>query len=423
MPQPSPVTNVQPLRILYASDQIMPSTAADTEQAVNTVAALGRRGVEVHLVLPRRPGTRAVTVELLQEHYQVRGPFKVSQIETSFDSIRWARNGAHAAKVAGRFGSQHIDLVYTRNLPALAASLARGHRVAYDHFRPWPDVYPPLQGPLRWLMRHPRFLSAFLHSDHTRQSFLRVGIPGERLVVAHNGYDPARMEPHLDRRRARERVELPVEGAVAVYAGRLNERKGLDVVLEMARQCPEALFVLVGSEEEGKIELQAGRIANVRIVPWQRFDVTIPYLYAADVLLIPPCIAPLQQHANTVLPLKVFLYLAAGRAILAPRAPDTSELLVDGKNALLVPPGDPDTAVGALRHLMEHRTHRERLGRAALETARHLTWDTRAEKIHRHLEDRLKETQVAGRPLSDSWSVTSWFGETARWLARRIRKG
>jgi glycosyltransferase involved in cell wall biosynthesis len=181
--------------------------------------------------------------------------------------------------------------------------------------------------------------------------------------------------------------------------------------------------VLVGSEEEGKIELQAGRIANVRIVPWQRFDVTIPYLYAADVLLIPPCIAPLQQHANTVLPLKVFLYLAAGRAILAPRAPDTSELLVDGENALLVPPGDPDTAVGALRHLMEHPTYRERLGRAALETARHLTWDTRAEKIHRHLEDRLKETQVAGRPLSDSWSVTSWFGETARWLARRIRKG
>ncbi len=209
MPQPSPVTNVQPLRILYASDQIMPSTAADTEQAVNTVAALGRRGVEVHLVLPRRPGTRAVTVELLQEHYQVRGPFSVSQIGTSFDSIRWARNGAHAAKVAGRFGSQHIDLVYT---------------------------YPPLQGPLRWLMRHPRFLSAFLHSDHTRQSFLRVGIPGERLVVAHNGYDPARMEPRLDRRRARERVELPVEGAVAVYAGRLNERKGLDVVLESPRR-------------------------------------------------------------------------------------------------------------------------------------------------------------------------------------------
>ncbi len=410
---------MSPLQILYASDQIMPSSAADTEQAVNTVAALGRRGVEVHLVLPRRAGTRPVDAGVLRHYYQVTGLFTVSQIDTSFDGIRWARNAAHAAKVAWRFPAGHFDLVYTRNIPALGAALFRGYRVAYDHFRPWPDVYPPLRGPLRVLMRHPRFLGAFLHSNHARQSFLRVGIPRERLVVAHNGYDAARMEPRLERRRAREHVGLPADGAVAVYAGRLNERKGLDVVLEMARQCPEALFVLVGSEGDGPIEREAAEITNVRVIAWQKFDATIPYLYAADVLLIPPCVAPLQRHANTVMPLKVFLYLASGQAILAPRAPDTSELLVDGKNALLVPPGDPATAVGGLRHLLADPAKRGRLGRAALEAARDLTWDARAEKIHRHLEARLAETPHEARSANDSWPITAWLGETARSIARR----
>ena len=39
--------------------------------------------------------------------------------------------------------------------------------------------------------------------------------------------------------------------------------------------------------------------------------------------------------------MKTFAYLAAGRAILAPRSPDTAELLRDDDTAWLVPPDDP----------------------------------------------------------------------------------
>jgi glycosyltransferase involved in cell wall biosynthesis len=89
-----------------------------------------------------------------------------------------------------------------------------------------------------------------------------------------------------------------------------------------------------------------------------------------------------------VLPLKLFAYLAAGRPILAPAAPDTAELLSDGENALLVPPGDAGAAAAALDRLREPALA-ARLGAAALAQSRALTWDRRAEKIETFLRDRL----------------------------------
>jgi len=89
-----------------------------------------------------------------------------------------------------------------------------------------------------------------------------------------------------------------------------------------------------------------------------------------------------------VLPLKLFAYLAAGRPILAPAAPDTAELLQDGENALLVPPGDAVAAAAALDRLRDP-VLAARLGAAAYARSGELTWDRRAEKIEAFLTHRL----------------------------------
>jgi glycosyltransferase involved in cell wall biosynthesis len=149
------------------------------------------------------------------------------------------------------------------------------------------------------------------------------------------------------------------------------------------------LFLLIGSEGEGPIEAAAARLANVRVVPWQAPADLPAWLYAADALLIPPSRAPLEQYRNCVLPLKLFSYLAAGRPILAPQAPDTAELLSDGENALLVPPGDPEAAAAALDRLRDPDLA-ARLGANALGHAGDLTWDHRAERIAAFLEARLR---------------------------------
>lgn len=401
------------MNVLYAYDTPMPDTGADTEQVVNTVSALARHGLGMELLLPG-PVTGPGNAAALREYYRTSGDWPLHLLRWRGHGIRLLEKWAFALRAPSHLAVRKADLVYTRNLPGAWRMLRAGHRVVYEHFRPWGDQIPPLQPFLRAVLRHQRLVGAVFHSEHTMASYRRLGVPDDRMLVAHNGWDAARMEPRLTQTEARTQLGLPVDQFTVVYSGRMNLRKGLDIVLDAARAAPEISFVLVGSEGEGPVEEQARALLNVRIVDWLRSHELAPWLYAADVLLIPPSLAPLQRHGNTVLPIKLFLYLAAGRAILAPEAPDTAELLRHGENSVLVEPGKVGLTVATLRALAADPARTSRIGAAAFATAASLTWDARAARIASFLARRLgSDTQ----PLNDPWSAVTWLSETVRWLS------
>ncbi|MFW6067838.1 MAG: glycosyltransferase family 4 protein [Myxococcota bacterium] len=406
------------VRIVATYENLLPRNQADAEVFVNTAAALARQpGVEVELRVPHNPDA---TAEDIRAYFGARGNLKVTPIR-SWRGFLPTQHLFHA--VAATRGCRTADVVYTRNIATLAAALQRGRRAVLDHYRPWPDQVPPLQPLLRRLMGQPGFLGVIAHSEVARRSYLAMGVPEEKLMVAHNGWDPVRMEPVLSRTEARRRVGLPHGQLTVVYTGRINRQKGLETVLDIARRCPDVLFVLVGSQGEGPIERAARALPNVRIEPWRRFADTAPFLYGADVLIVPPSASPLLQHGNTVLPLKLFLYLAAGRAILGPDTPDVAEILDHDRNALLVRPGDVDAAARALQRLRDDPRLRERLGRAARRQAWRCTWDARADRIRRFLQTRLAASRNgAGARLGD-WQVERWLSDTGRWLAWVASRG
>jgi glycosyltransferase involved in cell wall biosynthesis len=150
--------------------------------------------------------------------------------------------------------------------------------------------------------------------------------------------------------------------------------------------------VIVGvsseSREGRRIERRAARsgVRNILLRPRVPLSDVAGYLYAADCLLIPPTDAPLNRYRRTVLPMKVFPYLAAGRAIIAPRLPDIEEVLTDGANGCLVPANDIARAADALRALLRDPAERKRLGSAAVESSRAYTWEARARRVVRFLQ-------------------------------------
>ena len=403
------------MRIVYAYDAPLPHTGADAEQVVNTVAAMARRGAAIELFIPGFPES-ARNAAPLREYFHVEGDFRLGHVSPP-PRVRLLEKWGFARRVARDPRLAAADLCYTRNLPTAWSLLRAGRRVVYEHFRPWGDQVPPLQPVLRGILRHPGLVGAVFHSRHTLESYRRLGIPEPRMLVAHNGWDPARMEPRLSRDEARRAVDLAPGRFTALYSGRINARKGLDIILAAARLAPEIAFVLVGSEGEGQVEAEARQLANVRVVPWQPFRSLAPWLYAADVLVVPPSLEPLTRHGNTVLPIKLFLYLAAARPLLAPRAPDTAELLTDGVNAVLVPPGDVEATVAALRALATEPARAESLAAGARATASDLTWDARAGHILDFLTARL-----AAPPdslPSGPWSTAGWLRECAGWVLGR----
>jgi glycosyltransferase involved in cell wall biosynthesis len=386
------------MRLIYPLLWARPGPQADREQVVNTAGAMARAGAEVTLVLPRGRDDPAVTADTLRALFEVRGEFRLEQRPTRWGGEQALPSALWLRQLARDPGTRRHDVFYSRMPVAFAMGAVSPIPFAVEHYRAWPDRIAPLRPLIRRTARAPHCLGFILHSRFAADSFARAGVAEEKLLVAHNGAEPARMLPRLTKAEARAQLGLPQDRAIAVYAGRVNARKGLDRILLLAAARPEVQFLLVGSEGEGPVERAAAALPNVRIVGWQSPAALPPWLYAADILLIPPSRAPLERFGQTVLPMKTFPYLAAGRAILAPVAPDTAELLRDGENALLVPPEDAGAAAAALDRVLADTNLAERLGTNAAALAETLSWDARARRILDFLEAGLSRRGSSGSP-------------------------
>lgn len=385
------VGNVDTLKILCMNDQVFPLWETDAEQVVAMVSAFTVAGVEVLLLLPRVWGKDGVTSAVVRQYYEVIGDFSVIAMRSLFPGPRLFEKFGHG--VCGVFSRAitSADLLYTRNLPTAIAFLLLSHLpVVYETYRPWPDQQPILRPIIKWMTRHRRFLAGVFHSRLAEESFVANGVPRDKCLVAYNGFDPRRMTPLLTREEARRRLGAADDQRIVTYTGTMSLRKGIGTLLEMAAMLPEVQFWLVGSRGRNEVEMLAEPLANVKIIPWQRFSETAPYLYAADVLIIPPTPKPLEEIGTTVLPLKTFLYMASGRPIFGMATPDMRELLKNGVNAVLV---DQDADLGTicrrLEELLDDRNEQQRLAkRAAVEVAK-FTWEGRGLLVRDFLLERL----------------------------------
>lgn len=379
------------MRLVYPLLWARPDRKACKQQTMSTVAALARRGHEIILLMPRGSADPALGPADLKAYFQIEGEFALIQRPSHWAGEALGRTLMWLRQVFRDPALRDADMLYSR-IPAMLGIGARPPLpFATDHYRPWPDELPAIRPLVRRTAASPKCLGLVLHSSYAAGAYERAGVDPGKLLVAHNGADPVdRAAP--TKSEARLALGLPADRAVAVYAGRVNAQKGLDQILALADLKPEVLFLLVGSEGEGPIEAGARSRDNVRIVPWQAPDALPSWLAAADALLVPASRAPLDTFRNCVLPLKLFSYLAAGRPILAPDAPDTAELLRDGDNALLVPPGDPAAAAAALDRILDDERLAATLSEASRRAAQDLTWDRRAEKIEAFLEPRIGQS-------------------------------
>jgi len=100
------------------------------------------------------------------------------------------------------------------------------------------------------------------------------------------------------------------------------------------------------------------------------------YVAAFDVAL-QPAVVPFAS------PLKLFEYLAMGRAIVAPATPNILEVLTDGENAVLFDPDSPDGMPRAIERILNDSELRRRVAGGARGTIerRKLTWRNNAQRV------------------------------------------
>ncbi len=382
------------MKILYVNDQVFPCPDTDAEQISQTVYSLASNGEDVTMLLPKEFGKPKVSALEISSYYAIGENFKVDAVGSVFPSFRFLEKFFHAVVSAFSSGKKDFDVVYTRNIPTILAFLIFTKLpVFYETYRPWPRQLFFMPSLFRFIGRKKRFLGAVFHSEYARRSYIDAGLDESKLLTAHNAYDPERIKPVLSADTAREMLNLPKDKKIATYTGNVSIKKGIGLLLDMADAMKDVYFVIVGSKEKSEVESRAESMDNVRIVPWQKFKETVPYLYASDILIIPPTAGPLNNVGNTVLPIKTFLYMATERAIFGPSTPDLAEVLENGRNSVLVEPDNIDAIVEGFQKLVSDDDLRVNVARAAREESKHLTYQARSLKIANFIKEKIKQHQ------------------------------
>ncbi len=387
--------NFATMRIAFISDQRLPIRKANVESALHTAVSLAAEGPTVHYFVPRRwrdlrVGRAAYRARVLAT-YDLTAPDRfrfraVAHLPGAPFRVDKLTHGSVAPLLA-RVGGYQV--VHTRNSLAAFVALRFGGRVVFEMYR-LADGDRTARHMAVLARRSPRLLLV-THSELSRQSLLAAGAPDAKVRSIPNGFNEAHFREQLAVPEARRRVGWSLDERIACLAGRLDLDKGAHAMLALAAGTPEITYVLVGLSQSGG-ETWIGREAerralrNVRVLPWVPPRRLAEYLQAADVLVIPPTALPLQRHGTTVLPLKTFGYLAAGRPIVAPALPDTRGVLTDD-NAILVEPDDLGDAVEAIRRVFAEPTWAGAKAAIARADAAGYTWRRRAQRILGFVED------------------------------------
>ncbi len=225
----------------------------------------------------------------------------------------------------------------------------------------------------RWLL--PSLQGMIFISEAVARAQLRgVAAPPPARVIP-NPVDPAAFRNPMSREAIRRAWGIPLDAPIIGMAGRIEPWKGQHVFIEalarLRQQLPNAYGLILGEADSplGKV-YKADLLARSRalgleeVLHWAGHRRDLPRILPALDALAHCSVEP-EPFGRVIIE-----GMAAGTPVVASNAGGAPEIIEDGVNGLLAPPGDADALAAALARLLTDAPLRLRLienGRRAVE--------------------------------------------------------
>jgi len=340
-----------------------PITGGAEKQCLKLSKALIASGVDVTVVTRRT--TAELEKECLVEGVQVirlkcRKPFEWASLVWLFYLI----------KNRSQFDLLHVHMLHEHtfgsivagrlfNKPVILKAVSSGYD--FDLLR----LKKNGRRPFNLLIIHAtRYVSQVISiCSAVQNDLLKWQFPPEIISCIPNGVTLHGAVSDATKKKRRYELGLPESGCIVLRVGSYLPVKGVSVLLdawvEVARCEKETFLVSVGGEEVPSTVVQFTELykEQMKTVPNQP-DGVLPYYQAADFLVLPSLTEGL---SNVLLEAQ-----SCGLPAVVTNVGGNGDIIVDGENGLLVPPGDKDQLASAIVKLVRNKSLRHSMSGASL---------------------------------------------------------
>lgn len=220
-------------------------------------------------------------------------------------------------------------------------------------------------------------------SNALRDHLISLGTPEDKIHVIPNAVDCERFDPGIRGETTRKKYGLG-QKMVLGYVGNFDPYHRVDTLLEVVAEIIQErndIHLLLVGDGLTRSALEDRVKKNERLTPHVTFTGKVEhqeipnYIGAFDLGILP--------DSNTYgSPMKIFEYMAMGKAVVAPGLAPVEEILTHDKNGLLFEPGNKHELKKTIIYLLENEKIRKRLGVDARNTIlQRFTWKRTAERI------------------------------------------
>ena len=372
--------------LYYFSNEPIPSAMACTIQQMHMCQAFQQAGLETSLVRPWFFSDTAKKVDPFP-YYAIEDKFEIIRLPSLMSLSKPAPGKKMRIPAVGGFSLMwsikrflntlqrenklENAAIYSRNLNATLVALNTVHNTPV-----WFEAHAMHEPLSRFKRILEKVTGIVTISSLLRHDLTEMVSEKKMMVVEPDGVDEKRLYQTVPQDLAKKRLGLE-ERFCAVYTGKAYAGKGVDIILDAARQMPQVQFVLVGTgpliHSDNVICLDYMAPAQIHL-----------YQCAADVLLLPNTESgPIHRYTS---PLKLFEYMAANRPIIASDMPVFKDVLVHQENALLFKTGNSRALVTAIETLYHNPRIGETLCRNSRKNIENYTFQNRARRIIRVME-------------------------------------
>ncbi|AFY58059.1 glycosyltransferase [Rivularia sp. PCC 7116] len=388
---------------IYFIKEEIPKPEAHLVQSTNAANAVANLGYSTVLVYPSKgkealnpidlisPFRPRKTPDKLKKYYNLHDKLKVSPLPMPFPidyvKSKFTSSNTIASKYYFPF---HIlpktKIVHSRDWNFIEAAVKNGVPAIYEHHHH--EDKPFAQA----IVNNPLFQIAVTVGDTVRQSMIANGMPPEKVIKLHNGYNRLFMERHSQ--AAKEwRNQLLQNGRekLIVYSGALEQFKGIDILIDVAKQLPQVQFVCAGGKEKQvkhyqQLAQEKG-VDNITFLGFILQQELASLLQAADILAHPHCSG---KAATFTSPLKLFDYFASGTPIVSTKIPSLTEFENTKAIAAWCEPDSSSEFRASIAQVLETHPRKIEGYSNSIDFVKQFSWENRAAKILSYVDESLK---------------------------------